>query len=186
MKKAYTVQIISPNHPYYPICVALCTTTKQLYNVGLYALRQSLIHNDTFLSYKAVYQLMKGNENWCAIPRKVSNQVWKQVTGSWSSWLKGLKEYKRSARDFMGKPKMPRYNTGFNSVVYEKGALGTRGLPNHQIRLSQTDIVLDISKIKGEIVEASISPKKRYIYYSRHLYGGNETNPFKLRQNSRN
>ncbi len=160
MKKAYTLQVIRPHHPYYNDCMERCTITKQLYNVGLYELRQSLIHKQSFLSYKAVYQLMKANENWCAIPRKVSNQVWKQVTGSWSSWLKGLKKYKQSPSDFMGKPKMPNYNTSLNSVVYEKGALGTRGLPTNHIRLSQTHIVLDISMIKGDVVEARITPRK--------------------------
>jgi IS605 OrfB family transposase len=160
MKKAYTLQVIGLKHPYYDDCMELCTITKQLYNVGLYELRQTLIHQQSFLSYKAVYQLMKSNENWCAIPRKVSNQVWKQVTGSWSSWLKGLKRYKQSPRDFMGRPKMPNYNTSLNSVVYEKGALGTRGLPTDHIRLSQTNIILDISTIKGDVVEARITPRK--------------------------
>lgn len=160
MKKAYTLQVVGRNHPYYDDCMALCTITKQLYNVGLYELRQALIHQDAFLSYKAVYQLMKANENWCAIPRKVSNQVWKQVTGSWSSWLKGLKHYKQSPSDFMGRPKMPKYNTSLNSVVYEKGALGTRGLVADHIRLSQTNIILNISAIKGEVVEARIIPRK--------------------------
>ena len=75
MKKAYTLQVIGLKHPYYDDCRALCTITKQLYNVGLYELRQTLIHQQSFLSYKAVYQLMKSNENGCAIPRKVSNQV---------------------------------------------------------------------------------------------------------------
>jgi len=162
MKKTYTLKVIKPKHSFYDECRQLCTTTKQLYNVGLYELRQSLIHKDTFLSYKTVYQLMKTNENWCAIPRKISNQVWKQVTGSGSSWLKGLKGYKQSPQNFIGRPKMPRYNTGLNQVVYEKGALGTRGLLAQHIRLSQTDIILDISglKDKGEVVEARITPKK--------------------------
>jgi len=160
MKKAYTLHVIGSKHPYYDDCTALCTITKQLYNVGLYELRQTLIHQQSFLSYKAVYQLMKSNENWCAIPRKVSNQVWKQVTGSWSSWLKGLKNYKQSSSDFTGRPKIPNYNTSLNSVVYEKGALGTRGLPTDHIRLSQTNIILDISTIKGEVVEARITPRK--------------------------
>ncbi len=37
---------------------------------------------------------MRKNENWTALPRKISNKVWKQVTGTWSHWLKALKVYK--------------------------------------------------------------------------------------------
>ena len=55
---------------------------------------------------------------------------------------------------------MPNYNTSLNSVVYEKGALGIRGLPTDHIRLSQTNIILDISTIKGDVVEARITPRK--------------------------
>jgi len=161
MKKTYILHVIKSNHSFYDECTQRCSTPKQLYNVGLYELRQALIHDNTFLSYKAVYQLMKTNENWCAIPRKLSNQVWKQVTGSWSSWLKALKAYKQSPQNFKGRPKMPRYNTGLNQVVYEKGALGRRGLPAQHIRLSQTDIILNISDLNSEVVEARIIPKKK-------------------------
>ena len=66
--------------------------TKQLYNVGLYELRQALFNQSEFLNYKVLYQEMKKNENWTALPRKISNQVWKQVAGNWSHWLKALTE----------------------------------------------------------------------------------------------
>jgi putative transposase len=103
---------------------------------------------------------MKQNENWISLPRKVSNKIWKQVTTNWSSWLKGLKKYKKIPNSFTGKPKMPKYNKSLNTVTYEKGALGTKGLAKGQIRLSQTNIILDISSLKGDIVEAKIIPKK--------------------------
>jgi len=160
MNKTYTLQVIKSTHPYYKECMDLCIISKQLYNVGLYQLRQTLIHSGYFLSSKAVYAGMKQNENWISLPRKVSNKIWKQVTTNWSSWLKGLKRYKKAPNSFTGRPKIPKYNKSLNVVAYEKGALGIKGLPKGQIRLSQTNIILDISHLKGDIVEAKIIPKK--------------------------
>ena len=132
---------------------------KTLASKGLYQLRQALIHEGSFRSYKAVYEAMKQNENWLLLPRKVSNQVWKQITTNWSSWFKALKSYKKVSDAFTGRPKIPKYNKSVNTVTYEKGALGTRGLSKGQIRLSQTNIILDVSSLKSDIVEAKIIPK---------------------------
>jgi len=159
MNKTITLKSVKPNNSLYKECEALCVSTKQLYNVGLYELRQTLFNQSEFLNYKVLYQKMKTNENWTALPRKISNQVWKQVTGNWSHWLKALKEYKKNPSKFMGRPRLPKYNKSMNIVTYEQGALGTRGLPENKLRLSKTNIILDISLIEGEIKEVSIIPK---------------------------
>ncbi len=160
MNKSYTLQVIKRTDSYYNECMDICIISKQLYNVGLYQLRQALINDSKFMSSKVVYEGMKQNENWISLPRKVSNKIWKQVTTNWSNWLKGLKKYKKIPNSFTGKPQMPKYNKSLNTVTYEKGALGTKGLSKGQIRLSQTNIILDVSSLKGDIVEAKIIPKK--------------------------
>ena len=159
MNKTITLQSIKPNNPLYKECEVVCVISKQLYNVGLYELRQNLFKQKQFLSYKTLYQAMKKNENWEALPRKISNKVWMQVKGSWSLWLQGLKKYKKNASQFTGRPKIPKYNQSMNMVTYEKGALGTRGLKKNQLRLSQTNIILDTSIIKGEVKEVKIIPR---------------------------
>jgi len=159
MNKTITLQSVKPNHPIYRECEDLCVISKQLYNVGLYELRQTLFNKSEFLNYKVLYQEMKKNENWIALPRKISNQVWKQVTGSWSHWLKALKEYKNNHGKFTGRPRLPKYNKSMNIVTYEQGALGTKGLPENKIRLSKTNIILDISLIEGQVKEVKIIPK---------------------------
>ncbi len=160
MNKTITLQSIKPNNPLYGECGELCVISKQLYNVGLYELRQTLFNHNEFLNYKVLYQKMKENENWTALPRKISNKVWMQVTGSWSDWLKALKEYKKNPGKFTGKPRLPKYNKSMNVVTYEQGALGTRGLAENQISLSKTNIILETSLIEGEVKEVKIIPKK--------------------------
>jgi putative transposase len=159
MNKTITLQSVKPNNPIYRECEDLCVISKQLYNVGLYELRQALFNNNEFLNYKVLYQEMKKNENWTALPRKISNKVWKQVTGSWSHWLKALKEYEKTPGKFTGRPRLPGYNKSMNIVTYEQGALGTRSLPENRIRLSKTNIILDTSLIEGQVTEVKIIPK---------------------------
>jgi len=160
MNKTIVLQVIKPNNPLYGECKALCVISKQLYNVGLYELRQTLFNQHQFLSYQTLYQQMKKNENWTALPRKISNKVWMQVTGSWSAWLKGLKRYKKQPDLFNGRPKIPKYNNTLNIVTYEKGALGQRGQALNKLRLSKTNLILDISLIEGDVKEVKIIPKK--------------------------
>jgi len=160
MNKSITLQIIKSNHPLYGECEAMCVISKQLYNVGLYELRQTLFNHGQFLSYKTLYQQMKQNENWTALPRKISNKVWMQVKGSWSAWLIGLKAYKKQPDLFNGRPKIPKYNKTVNVVTYEKGALGSRGLAKNKRRLSKTNIIVDISIIEGDVKEIKIIPQK--------------------------
>lgn len=148
---------VKRNNQHWKECDDLSTVSKQLYNVGLYALRQALIHENKWLSPKELYQCMKSNENWTLLPRKVSNQVWKQVKTNWNSWLKALKAFRKNPSKFLGRPKMPKYKSDRNIVIYEKGALGKRGLKDGFRRLSKTGIIFDTMGL--DIVEAKIIPK---------------------------
>lgn len=112
------------------------------------------------MSNKALYEAMKLNENWLLLPRKVSNQVWKQVYSSCSSWLKALKLYGKVPNKFLGRRKIPKYQSDRNIVAYEKGALGVRGLKKGLLRLSQTEIVFDSMGL--DVVEVKITPKGDY------------------------
>ena len=158
--KTFTLLKVDKNHPYYNECLNLSTISKQLYNVGLYALRQSLIFNGVFLANTEVYALMKENENWIELPRKISNQVWKQSTGAWSSWLKSLRKFTADPTGYTGRPRIPRYKQVTNCLTYPQDALNLKSSPKGFIKLSQTNIVLDISKVPGEIVEVKILPRK--------------------------
>ncbi len=152
-----TVLRIGRNHTWFDECEWLSIITKQLYNVGIYTLRQALINNNEWLTAKQLYYKMKENENWTLLPRKVSNQVWKQVKTAWGSWLKALKSFKRNPSLFTSRPKIPGYNNSRNIVVYESGAIGLRGLKDGFRRLSKTNIIFNVSDFK--IKEAKIIPK---------------------------
>ena len=164
MKRSLVVMKIGRNHSLFSQCDDLAKISKQLYNVGLYAFRQALINEEKWLSNKEVYQIMKQNENWISLPRKVSNQVWKQVCQNWKSWLSALKAYKNNPSVFTGRPKIPKYKSDRNIVIYEAGAVGKRGLKESFRRLSQTDIIFDGMGL--DIVETKIIPKSDHYVVS--------------------
>jgi len=79
MRRTQTIVVIKKKNVYFKQCLQLSTISKQLYNVGLYCFRQALIKKGLFLSPKTVYDIMRENENWVQLPRKICNQVWRQV-----------------------------------------------------------------------------------------------------------
>ena len=164
MKRSLKILKITQKNPLFKKCDGLSKISKQLYNVGLYCLRQTLINKNRWLSSKELYDQMKLNENWIALPRKVSNQVWKQVWNNWSCWLKALKSYNKNSNKFLGKPRIPKYKSDRNIVIYEAGAIGVRGLKKGFKRLSQTEIIFDGMGL--DIVEAKIIPKGNHYIVS--------------------
>ena len=152
MNKSYILKSIKKGNPLYDECESLCVVSKQLYNVGLYFCRQNLFNDGVFVEYKDVYKYMKENENWQLLPAKVSCQVYRQVITSWSCWFKALNAFKKNPSKFTGKPKIPKYISGKNIVSYENGAINKKlHVEPGTIRLSKTNIVLDIQKVKGDM-----------------------------------
>lgn len=179
MKRSITILHIKKKNLLWDQCDNLSKVSKQLYNVGLYILRQGLVKEERWISSKELYDTMKLNENWVLLPRKVSNQVWRQVNSSWSSWLKALKAFAKSPKGFLGRPKMPKYQSDRNIVAYEKGALGVRGLKKGFLRLSQTDIIFDSMGL--DVVEVKILPKGDY-YTISMIYNKKEVKNEKLKK----
>lgn len=87
-----------------------------LYNYGLYLVRQSLFKSHHFLSYQELNSLIKHKyekrENM--LYRKLpyvqsSQQTLKEICAVIFAWTQALKAYKKNPSKFTGKPKMPKY-----------------------------------------------------------------------------
>jgi putative transposase len=114
---------------------------KNLYNATLYIIRQHFFDTSHLLSFKAVYHQVKTDypQDYTALPRKVANQVLKQVYASWVNYFKALKAYKKDASGFTGKPRFPGYKdkqAGRDMLVYEKGAISKIALDRGVIKVS--------------------------------------------------
>ena len=132
-----------------------------LYNIGMYLMRQNFIKHSKLLSYPKLYRLIKRKvdyrENlvYQKLPyAQSSQQTLKEVQGTFAAWIKALKSYRVNPSKFTGRPRMPKYlrkgkRHGFwitsqNSKVKD-GCLVIRRLDPIKIKL---DSNLDITKIK--------------------------------------
>ena len=103
--------------------------SKNLYNQANYQIRQSFIHEGNYLPFGAIFQRLKQQECYQALPRKVSNAILIQLHHNWVGFFEALKAYQEDPSPFTGRPKLPGYKhkeKGRNILVYDKQALGKR------------------------------------------------------------
>ena len=140
----------------------LAYLSKNLYNRANYIVRQEFINNSNYLCYRAINRLMidSNDENYIALPRKVSNKILQLLDKNWLSFFRAIKDWKRNPSKYNGKPKLPNYKDvkkGRNVVPYEKGAISKSSLiKNGLIHLSKTNIYVKTKVSYETLVSAKI------------------------------
>lgn len=86
----------------------MCHFAKNLYNVGLYNVRQYYFQEQKYLSYESNYHLTKDNENYKSLNSNMSQQILKEVDGVFKSFFGLIQKAKQSNYDFRN-IKLPYY-----------------------------------------------------------------------------
>ena len=137
--------------------------SKNLYNRANYEIRQHFFETNQILSYKEMAQRMQTEESYCALPRKVSQQVLRGLDRNWKAWKEADKAYKKNPSKFLGQPRIPRYKDkekGRNLLVYTIQAISSFELKKGWIKPSGTALM--ISCKKQEINEVRAVPCLNY------------------------
>lgn len=103
--------------------------SKNLYNQANYQVRQSFIHEGTYLPYAAIFHRLKQHDAYRALPRKVSNAILIQLHKNWLSFFEAMQAYRDDPTPFTGRPKLPGYKDkekGRFLLIYDKQGLGKR------------------------------------------------------------
>lgn len=87
-------QVKGLNNGEYEALREMCRYAKNLYNVGLYSIRQYFFAEGRFLRYESNYQAVKDNENYALLQAGVSQQILKVVDRSFRSFFNLLKKAK--------------------------------------------------------------------------------------------
>lgn len=136
----------------------LCYLSKNLYNAGLYAVRQYYFNNNKFLSYVSNVSIMSATDNidYRALPSKVSQQTLKLVEQNFKSFFGSLKAK-------VGKVKIPKYLTkyGRQVVVYTNQAVSKKWLTKGLIKLSKCEVLIK-TNVK-DVKQVRIVPKGNHI-----------------------
>lgn len=132
--KQVEVQIISSNNKHYKRLLDLMHKSKNLYNVGIYIVRQHYFdavkngNDGKYLNFYATYKSLtqSNNVDFYALPHVISVQVLMQVDRSFRSFFKLLKK-KQSGK--YNKPiNLPKYldKDGYNYITITEDKLGVQ------------------------------------------------------------
>jgi IS605 OrfB family transposase len=164
--------IIKPSHKDYKELDHLLFLSKNLYNIGLYEVRQHFFKakEDSsikykYLNYYALNALLKGreDENYRALPANTSQEVLKLINQNFCSFFKTL-SMKRE-RLMTNKVSIPKYLDsikGRQVLIYNQMTIGKVLLKKGIIQLPKTKIQIK-TKHPESLRQVRIVPKNSYI-----------------------
>jgi putative transposase len=155
--------VINTTDPRFAAIDRAAFASKNLYNAALYEQRQAFIFRGEYLCYEELYHRMKGHEAYQALPRKVSQQVLKQLDKAWKSYFAACAAWEEDPSKFLGHPKLPKYKDkqqGRNLLVYTLQALAKPALKRGQIVPSGLPITVTTNK--QDIAQVRIVPRSGY------------------------
>ena len=164
--------IIKPSHKDYKELDHLLFLSKNLYNTGLYEVRQHFFKakEDSsvkykYLNYYALNALLKGreDENYRALPANTSQEILKLINQNFCSFFKTL-SMKRE-RLMSNKVSIPKYLDsikGRQILIYNQMTIGKVLLKKGIIQLPKTKIQIK-TKHSESLRQVRIVPKNGYI-----------------------
>lgn len=154
--------VIKTTHPHYLEIDRGCFASKNLYNYANYIIRQEFIHNKQYLNYNTIQKMVQDSEPYCALPRKVSQQILMVLHRNWVSFFEAIKVWTVNPGAFTGRPKLPNYKhkeNGRNLLVYTIQSLSKPALRNGVIAPSGTTIKVQTQVAVDSIQQVRIVPK---------------------------
>ena len=164
--------VIKASDPRFEEIDAAAFAAKNLYNLGNYTLRQSWLSGDGYIPYTQLYHLLKETEAYCALPRKVSQLVLKQLDQNWRSFFAALRTWREHPDRFLGRPRPPGYKhkqKGRFLLTYNQQAISRRWLRKGFVKPSQLEVFIRTQQT--DIKQVRIVPRRDHyvveIVYSR-------------------
>src|SRR5258708_14994395 len=121
--------------------------SKNLYNAATYVLRQAFtrtcggarVADGQYISYTKLDKRLQAAVEYCALPRKVSQWVLRQLDHDLRAFFAAAKAYLLNPATFTSRPKLPKYKhkqAGRNLLTYTPQALSRKSLKQNLIHPS--------------------------------------------------
>ena len=152
--------IINRADPRFVSIDAAAFAAKNLYNAANYLVRQAFIFEHRYVGYAEVFHLIKQTEAYTALPRKVSNDILRQLDKNWRAFFAACEAYREDPSKFTGRPKLPRYKDkakGRFLLIYDIQAISRRALARGRLRPSGLDI--EVETAHRRVKQARIVPR---------------------------
>ena len=137
--------------------------SKNLYNAANYLVRQSFIFEHRYIPCSQLAKLMKRSPDYCALPRKVSQWVLRQLDHDWQSFFAASRAYRENPTTFTGHPRLPRYKhktQGRNLLTYTSQAISWTALKRGIIKPS--GLAVQITTRQAHPQQVRIVPHKTH------------------------
>ena len=156
--------------------------SKNLYNAANYAVRQTFVFDHRYTPYNHMDKLMKHSPDYCALPRKVSQWVLKQLDHDWQAFFAASRAYRENPGVFTGRPKLPNYKhktDGRNLLTYTDQAVSRRGLKRGVVQPS--GLPIEVLTKHPELQQVRIVPHKTHytveVVYEKIAHAAENLNP---------
>lgn len=135
--------IIKKSHEAFKQIDKLSFLSKNLYNAGLYEIRQFFFKEGGYLNYNTLQKKFQKEKkvDYYALPTKVSQQILMVLDRNFKSFFNAQKSYKENPKRFKERPKIPKYKDktkGRNLLVYSIQSVSSSNLKKGLVVLSQT------------------------------------------------
>jgi putative transposase len=135
---------------------------KNLYNRANYIIRQEFINNGKYISKYDMFNDLKDDPDYKAMPARVSRGVLRTLDANWISFFETIKDWKKNKSKYKGKPNLPKYlpkNGKFNAIFTDLAVLK----PSKNkvgIGLSSLDMRIKTEIEYKSIKEVNVKPLK--------------------------
>src|SRR5579885_1199024 len=139
---------------------AAAFAAKNLYNAANFLVRQTFIFEHHYLCYAEIYHLIKHTDAYTALPRKVSNDILRQLDKNWRAFFAAIEAYREDPSKFVGRPRLPKYKDktkGRFLLIYDIQAISRRALARGRLRPSGLDI--EVQTAHRRVKQARIVPR---------------------------
>lgn len=163
--------IIRESNPLYGELDALCFASKNLYNTGLYHIRQHFFASGEYLNYNSLQKQLQdtNSRDYRGLPAKVAQQVLKTLDKNFASFFGLLKSPK------VQKARIPKYKhktEGRNFCVYTQQAVSKKQMQKGILNLSKTNIFIPTKVRYVDLKQVRIVPiqgaYKIEVLYEKH------------------
>ena len=144
--------------------------------------RQSFIFEHRYIPYPQLAKLMKRSPDYCALPRKVSQWVLRQLDHDWQSFFAASQAYRENPAAFTGRPRLPHYKhktQDRNLLTYTAQAISRKKLKQGIIKPS--GLAVEVITHQAHPQQVRIVPHKTHytleVVYEQSLQPAKNLNP---------
>ena len=157
--------VIKESDPLHKELDNICFLTKNLYNKGLYIVRQHYFETKEYLNYFKLNRILIDSKDvdYYSMNTKVSNQTLRLLDNNFKSFFSLLK--KKNSNNYDKPIKIPKYldKEGRFIAIYEKHAISRTFLKKGEIKLSNISSTIPTKKATVDnIVEVRVLPRKNH------------------------